>query len=224
MPIDISITHPDSVDEDIIEVAATRSTYFRSLAVMLGSTPFTLPLMDLPMLENLVLHSTALNSSVRSILQMADERAPKLHNLCLEIHSSLDFPLTDVARYQFYYRLRSLYLATGKSPSFEMKLFLMLPNRIQISFRSLSTGCGPSRIRDAYAYREAMDLILHDFTKSAHADHSRRDEEAESAHRSTSFSYEYSPTSLGSRQVLELYLIGSPITTPHTSGFAVSFY
>jgi hypothetical protein len=130
MPIDISITHPDSVNEDMIKAAATRSPYFRSLAVMLGSTSFRLPPMDLPTLENLVVHSTTLNSSVRSILQMVDERAPKLHNLCLEIDSSLDFPLTDVARYQFYYRLRSLYLVTGKSSYFEIKLFLMLPNRL----------------------------------------------------------------------------------------------
>lgn len=80
---------------------------------MLGSGSFTLPVVDFPILENLVVHSTTLNTSVRNILQLVDDRAPKLHNLCLEIHSHLDFPLTDLARYQFNYRLRSLYLATG---------------------------------------------------------------------------------------------------------------
>lgn len=114
IPIEVSITHPGQVDYNTIQLIAEHSSQFRSLALMLAPGSFGLPLMDLPVLENLVLHSATLNTSVKHILQMVDERAPALHNLCLEVESPLDFPLTDVARYQFYYRLRSLYLATGR--------------------------------------------------------------------------------------------------------------
>jgi hypothetical protein len=112
-PVDISITHPDAIEEGMINTMTEHSAHFRSLAIVLSPGHFDFPVVDLPLLENLQIHSPALNSSVRHILQMADERAPRLNNLTLEIPKTLDFRLTEVARYQFYYRLRSLYLATG---------------------------------------------------------------------------------------------------------------
>ncbi|KAG8761077.1 hypothetical protein FRC14_007858 [Serendipita sp. 396] len=116
--VDLSIIQPDAVDDELIQMAASYSDTFRSLAIVLSPTRFYIPILELPLLENLQIHSSNLNSSVRHILRIVDDKAPKLHNLCLELHSGHDFPLTEVARYQFYYRLRSLYLATGsKGPS-----------------------------------------------------------------------------------------------------------
>ncbi|KAG8815203.1 hypothetical protein FRC17_000832 [Serendipita sp. 399] len=116
--VDLSIVQPDAVDADLIEIAASYSDILHSLAIVLSQTRFYIPIMELPQLENLQIHSNNLNSSVKHILRIVDDKAPKLNNLCLELHSSHDFPLTEVARYQFYYRLRSLYLATGsKGPS-----------------------------------------------------------------------------------------------------------
>lgn len=106
----------------MIDMALSYSSFFRSLALVLGPSRFHLPVVDLPILENLQVHSTSMNSSVRNILRIADERAPQLRNLYLEIHSASDFPLTEMARYQFHYRLKNLYLATG-SMSFTIRSF-----------------------------------------------------------------------------------------------------
>lgn len=116
--VDVSITYPDAIDEAMIQLMASHTSNFRSMAVVLSASKFEFPVVDLPALENLQIHSPSLNSSVRHILQMADERAPRLSNVTLEIPKTPDFRLTEVARYQFYYRLKTLYLATGsKGPS-----------------------------------------------------------------------------------------------------------
>lgn len=106
--------HPDAIDEGMIHLMASHSTHFRSLAIVLSPGKFRLPVVDLPIMENLQIHSPSLSSSVRHILQLADESAPKLSKLTLEIPKTPEFRLTEVARYQFYYRLRNFYLATGE--------------------------------------------------------------------------------------------------------------
>lgn len=100
--------------QDMIELATSYSQHIRSLAIVLDSANFHLPLMDLPLLENFQIHSQAMNISVEESLKTIDDRAPNLRSLCFEIHSSSDLPLTGVARLQCFYHLRSLYFAAGK--------------------------------------------------------------------------------------------------------------
>lgn len=111
--IDLSITHPDDTMQDMIQLATSHSQRIRSLAVVLDGPNFHLPPMDLPLLDNFQIHSQSMNEAVEESLKMIDSRAPELRSLCFEIHSSANLPLTEVARLQCFYRLHSLYFATG---------------------------------------------------------------------------------------------------------------
>lgn len=117
-PVDLSMIHPDLIHTDIIEKTTLHSSQLRSLAIVLSPNRYYIPIMELPQLEKLQIHSNHLNSSVRHILKIVNDKAPKMVTLYLELHASTDFPLAEVARHQFCYRLRNLYLSTGsKGPS-----------------------------------------------------------------------------------------------------------
>ena len=134
-PIDVSMIHPDAVDGEMIKKVVSHSSQFRSLAIVLSPTRYYIPIMELPQLEKLQIHANALNSSVRHMLKIINEEALKMTTLYLELHASTDFPLTEVARHQFCYRLRNLYLSTGQN-SCSLLSFSSFRNQVQKALRT----------------------------------------------------------------------------------------
>jgi hypothetical protein len=170
--IDLSITHPDDTMQDMIQLAASHSRQIHSLAVVLDNPDFRLPSMDLPLLENFQVHSQSMNETVEDVLKMIDSRAPELRSLCFEIHSSSNLPLTEVARLQCFYRLHTLYFATGIWFICITTWFANIIDRLKRTSGRFSASARSSRVEDIDDSRKAMDTGLYDFTKARHSSHS----------------------------------------------------